>query len=234
MYILISIAFTAGILSFLSPCSVGMIPAYVGFYISNNEDRSFKKIYLGVLKGFVLALGFSTIFILFAIFIIAFGDIVINIVPWIVIIIGVIIIVMGVLSLLNKGVNLNIFHKIESSLENKAKNRNGILKVYLFGILYGLASLGCSFPLFISTVLSTFIDKNYLNTVFVAGAYLFGIFIVSIILSSILSVSNTFIQDRFFKYRQYINKIAGIIMIIAGIYIIYYQASAYFSFIKIL
>ena len=169
MYVLISIAFSAGILSFLSPCSVGMIPAYVGFYISNNEDKSFKKVYLGFLRGFILALGFSTIFILFAIFIIIFGDIIINIVPWIVILIGIIIVILGIRSLLNKGISLNIFHKIESNLENKAKNKNGILKIYLFGILYGLASLGCSFPLFISTVLSTFIDKNYLNTIFVGG-----------------------------------------------------------------
>ncbi len=231
--ILISLAFSAGILSFLSPCSVGMIPAYIGFYIKSNEDKSWKKIYLGLFRGIALALGFSTIFIIFAIIIFVFGNIIINVIPVITVFIGIIIICLGISTLINRGLSLNIFHQFQSDVDKKVKKNNNILSIYLFGLLYGLVSLGCSFPLFISVVLSTFIEKNYFNTIVVGLSYLAGVFLISLLLSFLLAVSNTFIEDKLFRYRKFVNKIAGVIMILAGLYIIYYQLSSYFS-LKIL
>ena len=233
MWVLIGIAFISGILSFLSPCSIGMIPAYIGFYIINSEDASWKNIYLGLFRGIALALGFSTIFIIFAIIIIIFGNIIIGIVPIITITIGVIIILLGISTFINKGFSFNVLDKLQTNLGKKVKVGKNIFSIYLFGLLYGLASLGCSFPLFISVILSTFIEKNYYESSLVGISYILGIFLVAIILSLLLVISSTFIEDKLFKYRLFINKIAGIVMLLAGIYIIYYQLSPYFS-LKIL
>ncbi len=232
-YILIYLAFSAGILSFLSPCSVGMIPAYIGYYIKSNEDKSWKKIYLGLFRGIALALGFSTIFIIFSIIIFVFGNIIINVIPMITIFIGIIIIFLGVSTFVNRGLSLNIFHRFQSDIDKKIKKNNNMLSIYLFGLLYGLVSLGCSFPLFISVVFSTLIDKNYFSTLVVGLSYLSGVFLISLLLSFLLAISNTFIGDKLLKYRKFVNRIAGVIMILAGLYIIYYQLNSYFS-LKIL
>ena len=57
------IAFTAGALAFLSPCSLPMLPAYVSYYLERGEKRG------SILTGLALALSLVAGFLIVLVFV---------------------------------------------------------------------------------------------------------------------------------------------------------------------
>ena len=85
------LTFLEGIASFISPCLLPMVPIYISYFIGE-DDNSNKKAILNSI-GFVL--GFTTIFILLAIFASKLGIIISENIKYIKIIFGIVIIILG-------------------------------------------------------------------------------------------------------------------------------------------
>ena len=65
MSITLSIAFVAGLLSFLSPCVLPLIPGYVSYISGTSLDKiKYKKKNLIIIKTIFFTLGFSFVFII--------------------------------------------------------------------------------------------------------------------------------------------------------------------------
>ena len=63
MNITLSIAFFAGLISFLSPCVLPLIPGYISYITGTSQDKLIKKNNLTVIKTIYFALSFSLVFI---------------------------------------------------------------------------------------------------------------------------------------------------------------------------
>ena len=61
----LTIAFGAGLISFLSPCVLPLIPGYVSFISGQSLNELLKKKKINFLPLVLFCLGFSTVFILF-------------------------------------------------------------------------------------------------------------------------------------------------------------------------
>jgi cytochrome c-type biogenesis protein len=59
------IAFGAGLISFLSPCVLPLIPGYVSFISGNTLNEILEKKKIDLLPLIVFSLGFSFVFIIF-------------------------------------------------------------------------------------------------------------------------------------------------------------------------
>ncbi len=61
----LAIAFGAGLISFLSPCVLPLIPGYVSFISGNTLNEILKQKKIDLLPFIVFSLGFSFVFIIF-------------------------------------------------------------------------------------------------------------------------------------------------------------------------
>ena len=64
-YALFSLAFSAGLVSFINPCGFAMLPVYVTYYFKNEgleKASAIRRIFAGLIFGFMVSLGFAAAF----------------------------------------------------------------------------------------------------------------------------------------------------------------------------
>ena len=94
--------------------------------------------------------------------------------------------------------------------------------IFLFGVVYGLASLTCKLPLFLAVVGSVFTNGGIAQAIGQFLAYSLGMGIVLIA----LTISLAFFKGVLAKYLRtlvpYVERISAVLLLGAGGYIIYY------------
>lgn len=232
---LIIIAVSAGFLTFLSPCGIAILPAFISYYIGRKENKdsesssTFFRGIMGARLGLYAALGIISIFSIIGILIVIFGNFIKSLVPWLTIIVGVVLLVVGFLMLFNKSFYFPMLPKIER-LADKLKSsvfKNGgtseFPKFYLFGVGYGLAVMSCTLPIFLIVIFEALSAGGILQGIFIFLLYAGAAGIGMIALTTTTALSKDFMQKKFSKIFPYVQKITAIVIILAAIYLIYYQ-----------
>ena len=229
---LIIIAVSAGFLTFLSPCGIAILPAFISYYIGRKDkgkkEASYRRGFIGARLGLFAALGIISIFTLIGILIVVLGNFIKSLVPWLTIIVGIILLIVGFLMLFNK----TIYFPIPSKLNNLAetlkksvfkKERSEFSKFYLFGIGYGLAVMSCTLPIFLVVIFEALNAGGILQGIFIFLLYAGAAGIGMIALTTVTALSKDFMQNKFSRIFPYIQKITAIVIILAALYLIYYQ-----------
>lgn len=207
------LTFLEGIVSFISPCLLPMVPIYISYFIGEDNNNSKKAISNSI--GFVL--GFTIIFLILSIFASQLGTLLSNNIRYIKIIFGIIIILFG----------LNYMEILKIELLNRSnakkldtKNFN-FFKSILFGILFSISWTPCIGTFLSSALLLIAKEQDMLKGIIMMILYSIGLgvpFIISAILIERLKDVFDFIK----KHYNIIKKISGVILIIAGIYMIFF------------
>jgi cytochrome c-type biogenesis protein len=215
-------AFLAGFVAFFAPCSFALLPGYITYYLStySKEDKKknlLKDIYQGAFFGLIASLGFFTVFGLAGFSILAIGQFVKRFIPWIVALTALILIIIGILMLLGK--EISYFQPSNIKFQNKGRKTG----IYLFGIVYAVGSLGCVFPVFLSIVFQGVSSGSFINGFLIILAYILAMSIMMITITTLTFATKYFVLKKLEKILPYVKRVSGIILIIAGIYMIYYQ-----------
>ena len=129
------------------------------------------------------------------------------------------IIYFGVGGILNK----TTFNSSLTALAGKIGNPNckGLVPYILFGVSYGLVSVGCALPIFISLVTNTLNDSFY-EIIFNFVFYSLGMLAIISFLtfSTLFSVNTSGKINNFLRRNSYL--IFGSFLTIAGIYMLSY------------
>jgi cytochrome c-type biogenesis protein len=221
-------SFTAGIISFFSPCAFPMLPAYLSYYLGinkldlendTNKNRIIHILKDGLIGGLVCATGAITVFIFFGIFVSFFGNTVKNIVRDQIIsmnlIVGLFLIILGVIMF--SQLNFNQIFKIK-----KAPKIKGYTGLFLYGILYSLVAAGCVAPLFVGVITRAFITNSFLEGLLVFLSYSFGLAIFLIISTLLIASAKEAIIKKMNRLVPYIQRAGSVILIVVGIWLIYY------------
>ncbi len=201
--IFIFYSFTLGIAAFFSPCSVGMLPGYITYYLSKNESQN--KLKDSLIFGLFAILGFFTIFGLAGIILIYIGQILRQYFPIFSFITGILVTLFGISMLIGKEIKINI------------PQFKGDRSSYIFGIAYAMGALGCTFPLF-ATVIFEASNSNFINGLLILLSYIIGISLLMLITSILVVFSRKLLQEKINYAIPIIKKISAIILIIAGLY----------------
>jgi cytochrome c-type biogenesis protein len=213
-------AFVAGLLSFLSPCVLPLIPAYftfiTGFSIEelteeyNSEIR--KKVFLSTL---LFVLGFSLVFILMGASASYLGGLMFTYKKLIRIIGGILIIILGIhLTGLIRIPGLDFEKRI--ALEKKPLHFLGTL---IIGMAFGAGWSPCIGPLLGSILIIAGSQETVWQGVILLGFYSAGLAMPFIIISIFINFLLIFIKKAS-KVLKYVNVVAGVVLIVVGLILV--------------
>lgn len=208
------IAFGAGILSFLSPCVLPLLPSYLSFItgISIEELRKgrgnprIRKVTL--IHSLMFILGFSLVFVLMGASASLVGKILLKYQVWVARIGGAFIVLLGIQ--FTGLINLNFLQK-ERKLHLKKKPR-GYLGSSLVGVAFAAGWTPCIGPILASILFYASTTNSMLSGIALLAVYSLGLalpfFLVSLGLEAFL--------ERYQKLRRHLR----LISIISGIFLI--------------
>ena len=202
------ITFVEGLASFISPCILPVIPLYISYFGASNENG--KRAITNSI-GFVT--GFSLVFILLGVFAGTFGKIVHQYANYINIVLGLFLIIIGLnymgilfIKLLNKS----------KEIKKDKKDLNLISSIF-FGIIFSLSWTPCVGAFLSSALILASTTGSVLKGAILLLLYSLGLaipFIVTTLLLEKLKKTFDFIK----KHYNIINKIAGSILLLSGLW----------------
>jgi len=225
-----SLAFSAGLISFMNPCGFAMLPAYIMNYLSKDESPSgFRRILNAIPMALFVSLGFISVFVSFGLLFSYVSSHLKRYVPILSLSVGIILVIIGIMMLF--GFDFSRFSIGLSNLGDKLRNRKksnkeGVIGFVLFGVGYALASLSCTLPIFIMLLSSAITLGNFFDSVIVFIMYSIGMSLFMLAVTIMIASAKMVVVNYIRGALRYMKKISAIVVIFAGAYIIYYQLGA--------
>ena len=201
------VSFVEGIITFISPCLLPMLPVYLSYFAGGGE-RSTKKTLTGAV-GFVL--GFTAVFTAMGALAGTLGGFLKQYEAIVNIILGLIVIVFGLNYI---GVfKLKIFSGTKS---RKVKTEMGFFSAFLFGVVFSVGWTPCVGAFLGSALALASSEGNITKGVIMLLLYSLGLgvpFLLSAVLIDKLKGAFTFIKKNY----KVINTVCGIFLVIIGV-----------------
>ena len=193
------VAFTAGLISFLSPCILPLVPGYLSFAAGFSLNRG--KVFLG---SILFVLGFSVVFVSFgAIFgglgnqLVADEDLISR--------------VLGVITIFLGFVFLGKF-PFAPTFRPKIKTTGGLVGAPLLGILFGVGWTPCIGPSLAAVQTLAFQESSAVRGALLSFGYCLGL--------GLPFMASGLFLDRTEKLRKYLVKRGDLISKIGGVFLI--------------
>jgi cytochrome c-type biogenesis protein len=209
------IAFSAGFISFLSPCVLPLIPGYISYISGQALDEIIEDNKSVLLKTIFFSVGFSIVFISFGITASFIGRFLINYSNQLRIIAGLIIILFS-LQLIGL-INLKI---LNSEVRFFTKNyRNNLIFPVIVGMAFSFGWTPCIGPILGSILALAAIEESISKSILLLSFYSLGL-AIPFIISGVLIDKFLFFSKSFRKYISTITKVGGAILLLTGIAIL--------------
>jgi cytochrome c-type biogenesis protein len=208
------IAFGAGLISFLSPCVLPLIPGYISFISGQSLKEILDSKKINFFPLVLFCFGFSTVFIILGASASFLGQILLQNSEILRILAGIVIIIF---SLQLIGI-INIrFLNLEKRFDMK-RSKN-ILFPYLIGLAFGFGWTPCIGPILGSILALASIEETLFRAVILLSFYSLGL-AIPFILAGYLTQKFLIFSKNFRKNINMISKIGGIILVITGFLIL--------------
>ena len=200
------ISFLEGIITFISPCLLPMLPIYISYFAGGGQ-RSTKKTLLGA-AGFVL--GFTVVFVAMGALAGTLGSFLTKYQTWVNLISGLIVILFGLnfMGILK----LNLFRG-GAQLQ---KAPNGFFSSLLFGVIFSVGWTPCVGAFLGSALLLASQQGHVLEGMLMLFVYSLGLgvpFLISALLIDKLKSAFGWIKSHY----DLVNKLSGGLLILVGI-----------------
>lgn len=216
-----ALAFSAGVVAAVNPCGFAMLPAYLAYYLGLSDDGATghggknpmvaalsvsAAVSSGVLAVF-LAVGFAWSSV---------SSFVGPRLPYFTIVIGLGLAAVGVAMLWGYEPAVRVPHL------RTASDRRGHVSMFLYGAAFAVASLGCTLPIFVGVVATTFLTASFADATTAFLAYGLGMSSVLAVLTVATAAARTGVLTALRRLLPHVQKISGGLLIAAGLFVTYY------------
>lgn len=198
------ITFLEGIISFISPCMLPMLPIYVSYFAggADKKDRVLKR-------ALCFVLGFTAVFCMLGVFAGTLGAFLSKYETAVNVITGAAVVFFGLSYL--EVINLPFFKGMQNF-----KKLDGAFSAFLFGVIYSVSLTPCVGAFLGSALMLASNSQTAMQGLLLLLMYSLGLgvpFVISAVLLDQLSGAFDFIK----KHYNVINKICGIFLIVIGV-----------------
>jgi cytochrome c-type biogenesis protein len=215
----IALAFAAGMVATINPCGFAMLPAYLSYFmgIDDGDSRSWiGAVRSALVVGATVSLGFLVVFGLAGLLITAGFRSFIDWIPWLALVIGLGVIALGVALVLGFDLNVSLF-KVK-----RGPSTRDFRSIFTFGVSYAIASLSCTLPVFLTVVAGQVTQTNVISGLVTFVVYGAGMALVLVALTVALALGKSSIVGQFRRVLKHVNTLSGVILIAAGLYIVWF------------
>lgn len=218
-------AFGAGMLAAFNPCGFALLPAYLSLHLRGSSGKA-KALNLvtALLKGLLISLlvtvGFVSVFGLVGVVAGAGGRFFIQAIPWVALAMGVGLVALGIWLLVGKKLYTSLGARAAARVGNPVQG--GIGSFFLFGITYALASLSCTLPIFLVVVVTALAAGGILDGLLQFLSYALGMGAVIALLTLAIVVFKGALVGVLQRGMVFIERASALLLILAGLYLIYY------------
>ena len=199
------ITFLEGLISFVSPCMLPMLPIYLSYFAGDVGKKNNTLI-----NSIAFVIGFTFVFCILGTFAGTIGAILKNYQNIVNIICGIIVIIFGLNYL--EFIDIKIF----KGINRKEHNINSIFSAFLFGIVFSINLTPCVGAFLGSALMIASVSGTVLKGISLLLTYSLGLGIPIIISAVLIKKLNT-VFNFIKKNYKIINNICGIFLIIIGI-----------------
>src|SRR5258708_16567274 len=148
-----------------------MLPSFVAYYLGSKESEEVPtaaRLRAALLLGSAVTAGFMTLFVSVGVVLSVGGQFIFRTLPWLGLIIGLVLVGIGIWTLLG--------HALPVPLPTLSVKRfgRGPQAMFLYGIAYGLVSLGCALPVFLSVVAGALTTGGFVPGISMFVSYSLG------------------------------------------------------------
>jgi len=214
------IAFGAGLISFLSPCVLPLIPGYISYISGSSLNELVEKKNINLVPIVLFTVGFSIVFIIFGAASTFLGQVLLQNSYELRVLAGLIIVI---LSLHIIGViNINFLNYEKRIQTNVSKN---FFSPILIGMAFAFGWTPCIGPILGSILVLASTEESLGRGILLLSFYSMGL-AIPFILSGYLMQKFLIFSKNFKKNINKVSKIGGIILLITGILIVTNQLQA--------
>ena len=210
-----SLAFLAGLASFLSPCVLCLVPVYIGYLggravggESNEHNR-----WITFTHGLAFVVGFSLVFILFNILAAAFGGLLFSVRTWLAKIGGIVVIIFGLHMI---GVFRIPFLEYDVRVHSQVDPRWGYISSLLMGVFFSAGWAPCVGPILGAIMTFAANGGSIPRGILLGSAYSAGL-AIPFLLAALGIGWVTIILRRYGKVMRIVEVGMGVLLIVAGV-----------------
>ena len=213
-----TLALAAGLVAAVNPCGFAMLPAYLGFFLGRDEPTTSKTaaITRAIPVAASVSAGFVAVFSAVGIVLQPVKSTILDASPYASMVIGVGLVLFGLATLAGRQPKLTL------PMLNRGGRSQGMGSMFLYGVSYAIASLGCTLPIFTSAVVGTFSRESFASGVAVMAAYGVGMSLVLIVLTLAIALARDSVVGLLRGGMRHVERVSGVLMVVMGSYVVWY------------
>ena len=216
-------SFILGVMAAVNPCGFVLLPTYLVYYLGtelNREDENkTTTLRRGLSVGMAVSSGFVGLFLIVGIISRAFTTVISENAKYAALVIGIALVAMGIAMLF--GWKLPIAQP-DVSMQRKRTTWN----MFLFGIVYAIASIGCTIGLLISVILGSINRHGFVSGVISIVLYGLGMGLLVTSLTVALAFARVGLVSTIKKSFKWFDKVSAVFVVLTGLYLSWYWLGA--------
>ncbi|MGH2383358.1 MAG: cytochrome c biogenesis CcdA family protein [Candidatus Limnocylindria bacterium] len=217
----IGIAIVAGALASVNPCGFPLLPAFLSLYVGADEEslpRASSRVAQGLMVGMLVTTGFLGVFLLIGIPISYGASQLTKSIPWSGLALGVLLLLAGMVVVAGRRLPFVRQPQFTAGRTRRART------IVAFGAAYAVCSMGCTLPVFLAVIGASLATAGPFEAATVFGAYALGMVTMLMALSLGAALLRDGLSRRLKRLLPYMHRIAGVMLVLSGVYLSYYWA----------
>ncbi len=179
----------------------------------------------GAARGCLMAAGVLSLFAVVGWAMQTIRAVLLPMLPWLAVFVGVLLVVLGTILLVRPSISLGL--PATSRLTQTAAEGRAWLSTYLFGVGYGLASLGCTLPIFLTITGQSLATGSAEDALAVFLAYGAGMSWILVLASLAVALGNIMLLQLLRAGMSWVRAAGAAGMIAAGVYLVYFYRAVF-------